>query len=169
MKKEAAAGKSMAIVFGSALVLIGGLFLTGSFIPGFSMSKLWPLFMLIPLIFFIPPLVENGKAASGVLIPGTILLFLTVYFLVLNYTSWDFVAQTWPNFILAPALGLFVFYLFNREQKGILVPVTVLTVTAVVFYGLSLKSNIVMAVCFIILGILVLTGSFKKIWPEKKN
>jgi hypothetical protein len=168
MGKEKTSGKAMMVVIGAALVVLGALFLLNGVVPVLSIANLWPLFMLIPVVFFIPALVEKGKEASGVLIPGTILVFLTVYFLVLNYTSWDYVSVTWPNFILAPALGLFLFWLFNREQKGILIPVGILTVLTVIFYGTTLKNNYATAACFIVLGVLILAGSFVKKKPKEQ-
>ena len=33
----------------------------------------------------------------------------------------------WPIFILAPAIGLFQFYLFGSRNKGLLIPVGILT------------------------------------------
>jgi hypothetical protein len=162
MSKDNVSAKTPMIISGSALVLLGVVFLLNGFVPSLSVSRLWPLFMLIPVVFFISPLIENGKKASGVLIPGTILTFLTVYFLVMNYTGWQYATATWPVYLLAPALGLFVFYLFNKEQKGVLVPVGILTVLAVIFFGTTLNNNYATAVCFIALGVLVLVGSFRK-------
>lgn len=168
MEKDRTSGQVTMVVFGGALVLLGILFLLNSVVPALSISKLWPLFLLIPVGFFIPAALEKGKDASGVLIPGTILVSLTAYFLVLNYTSWDLVSQTWPTFILIPALGLFVFWLFNRSQKGILVPVVILTSLSVIFYGTTLKNNYATAVCFILMGILLLVLSIRRKKPKGK-
>jgi hypothetical protein len=77
-------------------------------------------------------MVQNFKAHYGVLMPAALLTFLTIYFLWLNYTTWENVKYTWPNFLLAPASGLFALYIANRE-KGLLIPVCVLAALAVIF------------------------------------
>ncbi len=149
-------------VIGILLILAGIFFLFGSFIPEFNLSKLWPLFMLIPVLIFAQLLLEKKKEAVGVLVPGGILLYLTVYFLWLNFTSWSNSDATWPHYMLAPAFGLFCLYLATRNS-GLLIPVFVLTVLAVLFFGGIYKSSVLIAVFFIGLGVIILIRPlFKK-------
>ena len=146
-------------VFGIVLILVGVLLLFGNMVSFLSIEKLWPLFMMIPVVIFISLLLQDFKTNYGVIMPGTLLTFLTIYFIWLNFTSWDNVATTWPNFILAPAAGLFALYLANRE-KGLLIPVCILSAIAAVFYGMLLKSNMVAGIAFLAGGLILFISSF---------
>lgn len=148
-------------VLGIILIAAGILFLAGTFVPDFTISKLWPLFMLIPVFIFVQLLVDEGLKSSGVIVPGVILIYLTVYFLWLNYTSWSNVAVSWPNFLLAPAAGLFGFYLVERNT-GLLIPVIVLVLAALIFFGGLIRSDIGIAAGLIALGLLIVIGPLLK-------
>lgn len=148
-------------VIGATLVAIGVILFAGNFLNFLSMEKLWPLFMMIPVPIFVWLLMQNFKGNSGVLVPLGILTFLAAYFIWLNFTGWELVAVTWPNFILAPAVGLFLLYLVNRH-KGLLIPVFVLTATALIFYGALMRSTIAIAVCFILGGVAIIAGTVNR-------
>jgi len=89
-----------------------------------------------------------------VLVPSGILLYLAVYFLWLNFTSWEHTAVTWPHFLLAPALGLFLLFLATR-RTALLVPISVLSVIAVVFLAGFRRSTFALALALIAVGVLL--------------
>ncbi len=155
-------------VFGFSLIVIGAILLLGNFFNFLSISKLWPLFMMIPVVIFVPLLMQDFNGSNGVLVPTGILTFLTVYFLWLNFAGWHYVEFTWPNFILAPAVGLFLFYLANR-RKALLIPVFILTTIALVFYGVMFNSKIAIAACFILGGAAILFSSFMHSGSKRKG
>lgn len=96
----------------------------------FSMSKLWPLFILVPgLIFELAFFTEHQNA--GFLVPGGVLTTLGFLFLFQTYTNWQFAGYLWPIYVLAPAIGLFQLYLFGDHNRGLLIPVGILTTVAV--------------------------------------
>ncbi len=146
-------------IFGTALILVGIFLLFGNIMNIFSVKKLWPFFMMIPVVIFISILFQNFKANYGLLMPICILTFLTVYFLWLNYTTWENVAYTWPNFILAPASGLFALYLASRD-KNLLIPVCILGALATIFYGIIIRSSITVGIVFITIGVLLFISIF---------
>ena len=162
MGKEKGGVFIQAFVVLTALIFmaVGALIILGSFVPGvFSVEKLWPLFMLIPVVFILQPLISRGKDAEGTLVPIVILTSLTVYFLILNYTSWTWVSKTWPTFMLIPALGLFALFLSNR-RKELLIPVGILSVLSFIFYGVAFGSALAVGVLFILAGVIIVARLF---------
>lgn len=147
------------MVVGAALVAAGTLIVAGNIWPFLSFARMWPLFLLIPVLFFVMALIQDGRSAAGVLIPTGILVFLAAYFLALNFTSWDHSGSTWPLYILAPVPG-FLAYFFVTRQKGALYPALVLTAVTVVSFGLIRPSGTFAAVILILAGILLLVKSF---------
>jgi hypothetical protein len=125
--------------------------------PKATVDKLWPLFLLVPVAILGQQYLEKGKAAAGVLVPLGILSYLAVFFLWLNFTSWDQTAVTWPHFLLAPAFGLFLHFLATRKT-GLLVPITALCVIAVVFLAGFHRSTVAIAVALIAVGVVLLVG-----------
>lgn len=101
-------------------------------------SMLWPLFILIPglilhVLFFYRVL------PSGVLIPGGILVFISLMFFFCNLVGWDAMAYLWPGFIAAIALGLYEFYMFDSYRpRGAFIAAVVLGIIAAVFFGFIL-------------------------------
>src|SRR6056297_1392731 len=95
-----------------------------------SWDYFWPLFLLIPgLSFEYSFFSKKGKHASdaGILVPGGILITISILFYVNIFFGWHLMELLWPIFILAPAIGLFQFYLFGSRNKGLLLPVGILT------------------------------------------
>lgn len=125
----------------------------------FSMSKLWPLFILVPGLlfefsFFI------GNQTPGLLVPGGILTTLGCLFLFQTYTNWVFAGYLWPVYVLAPAIGLFQLYLFGNHHKGLLIPIGILTTVAVFgFLGTSfsfMSHSLMVPVILIVVGLIIL-------------
>lgn len=101
--------------------------------------QLWPLFILIPGLCFEYSYFSTGKK-PGILVPGGILTTLGLLFLLEANTGFIFKHYTGFIYILAPSIGLFQLYLFGGKNKGLLIPVGVLTVVAAiefidVFFG----------------------------------
>lgn len=144
------------IIFGVTGIL--GYFFDYNF---FSMSRLWPLFILIPGLGFELAYFAEHKAA-GLLVPGGILTTLGLLFLFETYTNWSFSAYTWPVYILAPAVGLFQLYLFGNRNKGLLIPVSILTIVALFsFFGTSyafISRSLIWPVILIVVGLIILFG-----------
>ncbi len=149
--------RSQAPILGVLFIVAGLAFLAASVFPKATVDRLWPLFLLVPVAILGQQFLEKGRAAAGVLVPVGILLYLTVFFLWQNFTSWDRTAVTWPNFLLAPAFGLFLLFLATRKA-GLLVPITVLSVVAVVFLAGFHRSTVAIAVALIAVGVVLLVG-----------
>lgn len=144
-------------VLGVLFLVAGAALLLGSLYPEATVARLWPLFLLVPVAVLGQVLLERRRAAAGVLVPIGVLSYLTVFFLWLNFTSWARMASAWPNFLLAPALGLFLLFLATRRAQ-LLVPVAALTIVAAVFLGGLQRSIVAIALVLMVVGVLLLVG-----------
>lgn len=151
---------------GYILIGIGAIFVLATYlnIP-LAMDLLWPVFLLIPgigfhIFFFMNP---NPKRA-GLLVPGGILLvYAPLFFFSQLFFDGD-MSTTWPFFLIGPAVGLFELYLFGNRKAALLIPISILTVIALVFLTANLASTQVGG----ILGlILIIAGGYMV--TRKKN
>ncbi len=145
-------------ILGVLLILLGLALLVRPLVPEPTISKLWPLLLLIPVFVLGQRFLEKGKGAAGVLVPVGVLLYLMIYFLWVNLRLASSVGDTWPHFLLAPAFGLFLLYLATRNTRH-LVPAAILTLLAGVFFGGMHRSTIAVAVILIAVGVFILAGS----------
>jgi len=95
----------------------------------FSFSLLWglsaPVILFVIAFFFAAGFMSKGPDAAGLLVPAGVLA--GVGFTLLLGNTLGVMHLVWPGFIFAPALGLFLLYLFNRDHNpGLLVPVGIL-------------------------------------------
>lgn len=145
---------------GIILITLGTLFLLRNTfgLEIFSLTYFWPIFILIPGL-----LLETSfffsNAGVGVLVPGGILISLSLLFFFEILTNWNYADITWPFYIMSVTIGLFQLYIFSKEKKGLIKPVIVLGIITLFCFGivffeyLNLWShlNTVMAgICFII-------------------
>lgn len=165
-ENKTAYAKAQAIGFGALLIVLGIVFLAGTFIPGLTIGKLWPLFMLIPVFNMLPPLFVDFKKNYGVLFPIGLLVYLTVFFIVMNFTGWSASAVHWPQFLLAVASGFILLYL-AKPNSGLLVPVFVLTAITIVWYTLRFNASAALAVCLILAGVLIVISSIVRSFQKK--
>lgn len=165
-------------VLGSIFIILGVLFLLKnlniigpfwSYINiGYIMSivfKFWPvLFLFIPGILFHLGFFSGRKRDPGVLVPGGILLILGAAFQInMLFGGWDIM---WPVYILSVAFGLFELYAFGTRDRGLLIPISILTGLSVLFF-ISFSANrllsfntkpFIVPVALIGIGLLVLFG-----------
>jgi len=152
------------ILLSVILIAAGILFLFGNYL-NLSIEKLWPLFMMIPVVIFTAIMLGDFKNNYGVIVPAVILTTYTVYFLIMNYSNSMYYGSTWPVFILGPGLGLLALYIANRKS-GVLLSSLIIIGVAVIFFAFSYKTPVLIGVCFIAGGciflITALTHSFHK-------
>ncbi|WP_223700558.1 LiaI-LiaF-like domain-containing protein [Sutcliffiella deserti] len=124
------------IFSGLLLIFIGTFFLLQTLgILKVSWDYLWPLFILIPGIVFHLAFFLSGaqKNMAGLLVPGGILVVIGSLFFFEVITGWSFSHITWPIYLIAVAFGLFELWFFGNREKGLLIPVFILTTLAIIF------------------------------------
>lgn len=127
----------MKTIGGAVLLLLGIILLLNqgeTFGPGKIFAYFWPSLFVIPLGLFFHWLYFSmtGRKASGLLIPGGVLLTAgLVCQIAMLLNNWEYM---WPGFLLAPAIGLFEFYWFGPRNKWLLIPINILTVLSVLFF-----------------------------------
>lgn len=138
-------------VLGVILVVLGVLFLLknfGIFDPwkyisiGTIIGKLWPsLFLILPGLMFHSSYFSGNRGNPGVLVPGGILLVLGIVFQInMLFGGWGIM---WPLYIFAVAFGLFELYIFGSREKGLLIPIGILSGLSLLFFISSSLSKIV--------------------------
>lgn len=80
------------------------------------------------------------------LVPGIVLILLGLFFFAVNFLHIDF-SNIWPLVLLLPVVVFVVLFVRDRRQFGFLMPATILTVYAAVFfvcqnYDWSLMQNL---------------------------
>jgi hypothetical protein len=135
----------------------------------FTMSQLWPMFVLIPGLSFEAAYFSRGRE-PGLLVPGGILTTIGALFFFETFTNWHFAEYTWPIYPLAVAIGLFQLYLFGGRKRGLLVPVFILTTISVIAFITMLVGNVfywvntslIIPIIFISMGVYILVENFSK-------
>ena len=158
-------------MLGIVLILIGLFSLLDRvfYIDIFSIKNLWPLFILIPGLLFEWRFFTTRRD-PGLLVPGGILTTIGTLFLFETFTNWNFSGFTWPIYTLSVAIGLFQLYIFGTREKGLLIPVFILTSISVIsmlnmlfshlFYWLNYK--LLFPVILIGLGLFILFNESKR-------
>ena len=154
--------KRINYLFGLFLLLIGGLLILANFgVIEIAWDNLWPLFLLIPGIFFELSYFISRKDA-GLLVPGGILITYGLLFLVnVNY-GWHLMDNLWPIFPLGVAIGLFQLFLFGGREKGLLIPVGILGAISLFFLInnlLFIDFRLLAGILLVLIGIWII---FKK-------
>jgi len=114
-----------ALAGGVVLAALGIMFLLNNFCRFLDAGRIWPLFLLIPVIPLVIHWLERGREAAGAVLPITILVFYCGHFLWLTHSHWAGSGTSWPNFLIGPGLG-FLFLYFAERRPGLLAPAFVL-------------------------------------------
>jgi len=143
-------------ILGMLLLLVGIILLASNF--GYieiSWQYSWPLFLLVPGILF-----EFGffihRKHPGLLVPGGILTTYGLLFFVNVIYGWQWMAFLWPVFLLGVAIGLFQLYLFGERERGLLIPIGILTVLSLFFLAnhlVNINFRLIAGIIFIFIGL----------------
>jgi len=111
------AKRSLILVFGVSLVILGIFGLLGAFgILSITWERVWPSFLLLPGLIFEIAFFRNKKL-SGLLVPGGILITLGLLFFLCSYTDYGILQYLWPIFVMAPGIGLLQMYFLTLPAK----------------------------------------------------
>ncbi len=147
---------------GLTVILIGVVFLLMNFdLIDIDFYYLWPLFILITGLIFEISYFTNRKN-PGLLVPGGILITISLLFFANIFTNWNLMGSLWPIFPLAVAIGLFQLYLFGGRDKGVLISSLIIggfSIIALSFTLLTIDFGLLLPIALIVLGIMVI---FKK-------
>jgi len=168
-------------VLGGILIILGILFLLKNFnifnlwdyinlgtvfrFIGTLVGRFWPaLFLILPGLLFHSAFFTGSRRNPGVLVPGGILLVLGLAFQInMLFGGWSIL---WPAYIFSVAFGLMELYVFGSRERGLLIPIGILTGLSLVFFiAFSLNDllNIntkpyAIPVVLILMGVAVLSG-----------
>ena len=124
--------------FGGIIVILGILFLLKNFHilafdPGWVLSKFWAaIFIILPGVLLHTKFFSGSRRDPGVLVPGGILLVTgTALQIGSLFGGWSII---WPAFIFSVAFGLFELYYFGNRERGLLIPVGILTGLSALFF-----------------------------------
>ncbi len=148
------------IILAVILIAAGVVLILSKSIPELRISKMWPLFMMIPVAAMAASWAREGKKAAGVVYPITLLTLLCVYFIWLNFNGWKQVQYTWPVFILAPGLSFFSLFAVLKE-KGLLVPACILSGLGIFFLTGAGSFAIAAGISLTVAGIWIIVRSLK--------
>jgi hypothetical protein len=136
---------------------------------GYIISRFWPaLFLILPGLLMHSSFFSGKDKDAGILVPAGIPFTVGVVFQL--SITFHIMNLIWPGLILSVAIGLFELYLFGTRDKGLLIPVTILTVISLVFFtSVSLRplfhmnlSKILIPAILIIAGISFILNSDSK-------
>jgi len=148
------------IFFASFLILIGVLLLMNQAGLNVDFGYIWPIFLLIPGIFFwimFYSKKEKQRMRSSLLLPGTILIIYSLYFFYNQITNYDFAGETSFVFTLGVALGFFAMYYFGEiKNKGILIPAWILAGVSAILLLSTVGGGIWWPIIIIFVGLFLL-------------
>jgi len=157
--------KKINYLFGLFLLFIGVLLILANFgVIEIAWDNLWPLFLLIPGIFFELSYFISRKDA-GLLVPGGILITYGLLFSINVIFGWHLMDNLWPIFPLGVAIGLFQLYLFGGREKGLLIPVGILGAVFLFF----LINNLIYVDFRLLAGILLVLIGIWVIFKKAKS
>ncbi len=162
--------KKSNLIWGLFLILIGIVFLIGN-LSQISMEILWPVFPLtVGLAFWIGYFYDRKN--HGLLMPGSILIVVSLLFFYCNVFGWGRMETLWPVFIMAPAVGFVAMYFGGERDQGLLIPAGILFGTGILFLIISSGFGDYWPVLLIIAGLWLIISQMsdqKKIQKQSKK
>lgn len=158
------------------LIVIGGSSILNQLL-GWNLFRhidLGGMFVLIPGLWF-EYLYFSKHHSPGVLVPGGILTTIGLLTLIESNT-FAIVGNYIDSFyIMAPAVGLFQLYLHDKRDKGLLIPVVILTVIAAMDFASEIvgdifsfvDTSIIWPIILVIIGVSLLRGRSESKKTEK--
>ena len=141
-------------IWGIVLVVIGTVFLIGN-LSRIGMHILWPLFPLIGGLAFCVGYFYNRKNV-GLLMPGSILVVISLLFFYCTIDGWVHMVNLWPVFVIAPAVGFVSLYFGGAKDSDLLIPAGILTGLGIIFFLVSYNLGEYWPILLILIGIVMI-------------
>lgn len=122
---------------------------------------LWPIFILIPGLIFETSYFVTRKD-PGVLVPGGILITISLLFFANIFIGWHIMDYLWPVFPLGVGFGLFQLYLFGGRDNGVLIASSIVggfAIIALSFTLFRINFDLLLPIILILIGVTIM---FKK-------
>ena len=160
--------KKNSMIWGIFLIVVGIVFLIGN-VSRVGMETLWPVFpMAVGLAFWVG--FVHDRKNYGLLMPGSILVIVSILFLYCSIFGWWRMETLWPVFILAPAVGFIAMYFAGAKDQGLLVPAGILSAVGIIFLFVSSGLGDYWPIFLIIGGILLMAfGATRKKGPSEEK
>jgi len=153
------AKKENKFVEGVSLILLGLVFL-GVQQGLFDWDQIWPFALIIPgAVFFLAYFKDRSN--YGVLMPGSVLLTIGIYFIYSIETNWKYMEDYWPVFILGPGIGFFLMFFATGMKKDFWIPGTILITLSIIFFMKAWQFMEYWPVILILVGIYSLYSGIK--------
>lgn len=123
-----------------------------------SSNLIWPMFLIIPGIFFQLSYKSNKKNIAF-LVPGTILTIYGFFFYFNIITKWHFIKTLWPVFPMAIGIGLLKFSIFEKRNYNLLIAsksIVAVSLISMALLNLKLNLNDIFPPLFIIIGLIII-------------
>ncbi len=144
------------LIWGIFLILIGCVFLIGN-LSQVGMEILWPVFpFAVGLAFWIGYIYDRKNI--GLLMPGSILVVISLLFFCCAIFDWWRMETLWPVFIMAPAVGFVAMYFGGKKEQGLLIPAGILFSIGIIFLFVSSGLGDYWPVLLIIAGVLLIVS-----------
>lgn len=163
--------KKSNITWGIILILVGVLLILRQIyhLEILDMKYLWPFIILIlGLAFEINYFADRRN--PGILVPAGMFITIGILFIFETQTAWAYSGKTWPVYLLAVAIGLLQLYIFGSHERGLLIPVSILSIISLIalvrgFWGNKyswLSYSFIGPCIIIVIGLYILLGSLKR-------
>jgi len=140
--------------WGLLLIGMGVIFLIGN-LSRVGMESLWPIFpMVVGLAFWVGYF--HDRKNYGLLMPGSILVVVSLLFFYCNFMGWWRMEILWPVFILAPAVGFVAMYFGGLKDQSLLIPAGILSGVGLLFLFISTGFEDYWPVFLIVAGIVLI-------------
>lgn len=115
------------MVKGAVFIAIGCILLLSNFgYINFSWDYVWPLALLLPGIYLHFAFFTKIDKNPGNLVPAGILTTYGLMAYAIAFFGWRTMASMWPFILIGVAIGLFELYIFDKRDKGLLIPIGIL-------------------------------------------
>ncbi len=155
------------MIAGSALIVLGGLFLINQFLSISIGRFIWPFFILIPGIGLFVAVYNGGKETAGLAIPASVVSMVGLILLVQSITDhWGSWAYAWSLiFPTSIGLGMYIYGIRGEDDdtkqrgRGMLRTGLILFIILAAFFEMifaasgSMVSRIFWPVLIILLGL----------------
>lgn len=150
-------------LLGFFLIIIGAVLILDHYdFIRFNVWDLWPL-----MLVYIGAKSERdyfkGQASSRNLLTGATLIVYGLYFLIENFSIWNFDINFWPVFILGPALGFLQMAHYGHSPKRNYKKGFIMLAIAAIFF---VNSFINIQFDLVVFGGLIIIGLFMLRKPD---